>query len=988
MEQIVTNQVVTKSENNMFVNLNIDQLINYFKSEFQTSSEPYIVKSFEYVMGIASDGKIYNKALELCDLLVQKINPYCFDMIAPVIYSGMKSIKWQIKMFALTTISKFAQYHPLIVAQNMPDIIVNLIGLSIDPKKEVKNLTTETFSTVCSTIENVDIKHLIPVIISAYMNPAIETQKALDALISTPFVNDVDIPTLGFLVPLLVKSMKERKMVYQRRAAVVIETLCKLLKNPAYAKVFYPILEPILTKGYDEIAELEIRNVCLNSKNVLNAVYSLGVNESLDNYTLEKCRDTFKNFIDEDHYLLEYSVQLVYSLVRHEIRTDSIWLSCMHPYLQYVVEDCETRSSIINQIKDIIISSITINEYNPEDDEENLCDCVFSLAYGTRVLLHQTPFKVKVGRKYGLVGPNGAGKSTLMKAIANKNLQEFPEELSCIYVEHDIQGNKSELSVLDYVAQDEKVIAMGATNDQIIVGLSEVGFLDNMIKGPVTALSGGWRMKLALSRAMLLNPDMLLLDEPTNHLDEFAVKWLVNYINGLTKTTCLIVSHDTKFLDLVCTNITHYEGLKLKFYRGNLSEFVKQKPEATQYYSLTSDVMSFNFPDPGYLEGVKSLTKAVLKMKDCSFQYPTAPKPQLVDVSIQVSLASRVSIVGVNGAGKSTLVKLIVGELEADKGLIERHPNVRVAYVAQHAFHHIEDHLDKSPIEYVMWRYRGGYDKESVGNDAYTMTPEELEAIKKRAKENKEMIINELVSRRTGKREHEYEAKNDQLEIVQWFTKNELIQMGYEKMVKEKDLQIAMESTMGQRKLTTGEIQKHFDNFGLEPDFSQHAKLSMLSGGQKMRCTLAACTWNLPHIIILDEPTNFLDRDSLIGLINAIKCFKGGILVISHNSEFYENICADKPEKWLLESGYLTTMGGEWMDEVEKARKKAEKENSKKLTFDQAEDKFDAAGNKVEVVKEKKELSRADKKALLKQKKDMEKRGEDTYEIDQLLGLE
>lgn len=140
--------------------------------------------------------------------------------------------------------------------------------------------------------------------------------------------------------------------------------------------------------------------------------------------------------------------------------------------------------------------------------------------------------------------------------------------------------------------------------------------------------------------------------EPTNHLDQFAVKWLTDYIINLKTCTCLLVSHDTKFLDAVCTNIIHYENLKLKSYRGNLSDFVKQKPEAKAYYELSSDLVSFSFPEPGPLEGVKSLTKAVLKTKNVFFQYPTAPLPQLIDVSIQCSLASRVAVVGVNGAGK------------------------------------------------------------------------------------------------------------------------------------------------------------------------------------------------------------------------------------------------------------------------------------------------------------------------------------------------
>jgi elongation factor 3 len=970
----------------IFSAFDIDEQINLLETQYQSYMEPSILNSFEQILNYSTDFKLNEKSLKLGDLIIQKLNPYCFSKLSIHLFEGMKSMKWQIKQFSLILLSKFAVCYPQVTSQNMPDIILNLITISSDPKKEIKIQTLNTFNAVCSSIENVDIKHLIPVVISAYMNPSQEIQKALDALVSTPFVNDIDIPTLGFLIPLLTKSMRERKMIYQRRAAVVIETLVKLLKNPVYAKIFYPILEPVLTKGYDEIAEVEIRNVCLNSKTVLTNVYNQGLNKSLDSFTIDNCKQTFGQFIgvDKRSFLVEHSIDLTWNLVKNEIKIDDVWVQCMEPYLKFVIVGESERCDAINKIKEIIISSITVEEYNPEDDEENLCDCMFSLAYGTRVLLHQTPFKVKIGRKYGLVGPNGAGKSTLMKAIANKNLQEFPEELKSVYVEHDIQGNNSDTSVLEYVAKDEKVVENGIVNDQIIDGLTAVGFEDNMINGPVTALSGGWRMKLALTRAMLLNPDMLLLDEPTNHLDQFAIKWLVDYLKGLTRTTCLIVSHDTRFLDAVCTNITHYENSKLVFYRGNLSDFVKQKPEAKQYYELTNVNVSFNFPEPGPLEGVKSLTKSVLKMKNCSFQYPTALKPQLIDVNIQVSMASRVAIVGVNGAGKSTLIKILVGELEPNKGIIERHPNVRVAYVAQHAFHHIENHLDKTPVEYIMWRYRAGYDKEQTSKDSLTLSEEELQAIKQKAKENKYLVIAEILSRRTGKRENEYECKSES-EITQWFTKSELVQMGYEKMVKEFDEKLAMENMLGQRKLTTGEIQKHLDNFGLDPQFAQHSKIGMLSGGQKVKIVLGACMWNLPHVVILDEPTNFLDRDSLGALTGAIKTFKGGLLLISHNEEFYKEIC---PEKWLLDSGYLNVFGSEWMEEVEKARKKAEKENAKKLTFDQEEEKFDSLGNKVEVVKEKKELSRGDKKALLKKKKDMEKQGLDTYEIDKLLGLE
>jgi len=961
--------------------------------------EPELLNKLNELIIKSAESRCLEELETQANEIIELINPYCWEKIQLKVFEGFGSIKFQSKIFCLKIIQKFAQLYPQVMSQYIPGIINNLITLVSEPKKDVKIEVQKTFDQVATTCTNVDVTHLFPVIISAYMNPTENTTKALDALVATPFVNDVDIATLGLIVPLLTKSMNmSRKMVYQRRAAVVMETMCKLLKNPIYAKEFYPVLKPSLQKGYDEIAEPEIRKVCANSLEVLEKVYSQGINKLLESYDLNKCIKQYKSIlynysIDQSIVelpLVAYSIDLVYILVKHSNTNLEVWDECIIKYLKEVLYGTsqENLVTIISQeIKTQIIKEISSEEYNPEDSEETLCDCQFSLAYGTRVLLHQTPFKVKVGRKYGLVGPNGAGKSTLMKAIANKNLQEFPEELTSIYVEHDIQGDKSDISVYDYLSTDEKIIGKGISSDEIKKYLLEVNLDEHMWNRPITTLSGGQKMKLSLIRAVILAYDLVLLDEPTNHLDQFAVKWLVEYLNSLTKTTCLIVSHDVKFLDAVCTNIIHYEGLKLKFYRGNLAEFVKQKPEAIQYYQLESDVLAFNFPEPGPLEGVKSLTKAVLKMKDCSFQYSSAPKPQLQNVSIQVSMSSRVAICGVNGAGKSTLVKLLVGELEPNQGLIERHPNVRVAYISQYSHEHLANHMDKTPVEYIMWRFRGGIDKESIDKDGIKLTDEEIQEIKQKAQLNKTFVVKELGARRTGKREHEYEAKADgPVELIQWFTRSELYEMGYEKLVKECDERIAMESTMGQKKLTTGEIQKHFDCLGLEPEIAQHTKIGALSGGQKARCTFAASTWLLPHLIILDEPTNFLDRDSQAALAGAIKNFKGGILIISHNAEFYEAITE---EKWILEGGFLTALNTDWAEAIEKERKRQEKLDSKKLKIDGEEEKFDSLGNKIEASKPTpKELNRGDKKKLLKLKKDMEKRGEDTYEIDQMLGLE
>ena len=967
----------------------LDTQVQLLTSLYQPYMELHMFNYIEYIFNNYSDVKQLPKIYELINIIVNLINPYSFEKFFPVIQVGLKSIKFITKLLALYMISQFSKTHKEVAAQYMPEIINELITISSDPKKEVKTQVQLTFSDLVDTISNVDVKHLFSVVIAAYTAPVDNTQKALDALIATPFVNDVDIPTMGFLVPLLTRSMKERKMIYQRRAAVVIQTLCKLLKNPVYAKRFYTVLEPVLKRGYEEIADPEIRQVCLSSLEVLNRIHDLGVNKILESYTSSQCTDQYKqilvNNLINNNELVEYSADLIWTLIKHENKNKIVWAHCIKPYLYKLVDNEELLEKITCEITETIIKEINIEEYNPEDDEENLCDCVFSLAYGTRVLLHQTPFKVKVGKRYGILGSNGAGKSTLMRAISNKSLSEFPD-IEATFVEHHIPEEKQEMIVLDYIMADEKIIAKGVTREEVIINLAEVNVSDHMMNAPLYTLSGGNVQRVNIILAKLRADPLLLLDEPTNHIDQGTIRWLKEYIKGLTSTTCLIISHDIKFLDDVCTNIIHYENLKLKFYRGNVSEFVKQKPEAAFYFQTSSqDVLSFSFPEPGPLEGVKSLTKAVVKMKDCSFQYPTTPKPQLIGVNIQVSMASRVVICGVNGSGKTTLVKLLVGEIEPDQGIIEKHPNLRLAYIPQNVTSILKGHEDKSPVEYIMWRYRTGADRAQTSKNALKMSDEEIADIKARANANKTFIIKEFGARRAGKREHEYEAKSEGItELTQWFSKSELIEMGYEKMVKEFDEKIAMESMMGQKKLTTGEIQKHLDRFALEPEIAQHTKISALSGGQKMRTALGSICWHDPHVIIFDEPTNFLDKESTSALSDAIKNFKGGVLVISHNADFYEALTR---EKWLLESGIMTIFGDDMIEALEKERKRQEKENAKKLKLDCEEEKSDALGNKIEVKKEVKELDRNEKKRLLKLKKDMEKRGDDTYDIDVLLGL-
>jgi len=488
-------------------------------------------------------------------------------------------------------------------------------------------------------------------------------------------------------------------------------------------------------------------------------------------------------------------------------------------------------------------------------------------------------------------------------------------------------------------------------------------------------LSGGWKMKLALARAILFKADILLLDEPTNHLDVINVTWLIDYLTSLTHCTSIIVSHDSDFLNRTCTDIIHLNRFKIKRYPGNLEAFVKMVPEAKSYYQLAAaDDYKFKLPVPPLLDGVKTKEKSLLKMRKVNYTYPNTTNQILYDITLMVSLSSRVAILGPNGSGKSTLVKLLTGETEPageDGGEVWKHPNLVIGYVAQHAFHHIDHHLDKTPLDYMLWRYQTGEDLEELQKASRQLTPEEEKKMKEGGivvVEGAKRIIEELVGRKKLKQSYEYEISFKGLSSTEniWMSRDELLLRGFEKKVMELDSREAQRLGM-MRPLVRKEIEQHFADFGLESEFVTHNTMRGLSGGQKVKVVLGAATWRKPHVICLDEPTNYLDRESLAALIEALKDFEGGVLCITHNREFSESVCT---EIWAMKDGQLVASGQNWTEgQGTGARIDLKKEDE--------EDQFDAMGNKIVKVEKAKKASAAELRKKKKDRMARRKRGEE-----------
>jgi elongation factor 3 len=608
-------------------------------------------------------------------------------------------------------------------------------------------------------------------------NPTTQSsQKAIHALAHTTFVAIVTSPVLALLTPFLERSLNTPTTAQEvlRQTVVIVENLTKLVHDPIEARTFLPKLMPGVKAVCDRASLPEVRELAERAlatmkkamgddKDIHARTTGDDVSKVLDEHIkknggLSSQLDLFK--IARPYISDQIAIDVNYRYVNRIAARIS-------PYLNGLMQDSEAPKKVADAVQEHFIAEDHRKYGVPEkedDGEVEIVNADFSLAYGGMLLLSHTNMRLLKGHRYGLCGRNGAGKSTLMRSIANGKLEGFPPQdvLRTCYVEHN-QGEDADISILEFVSKDPEIAAQG--QERIIEVLAEVGFTagpEGRQSHKVGSLSGGWKMKLALARAMLQRADVLLLDEPTNHLDVANIAWLENYLKTHTEITSLIVSHDSGFLDNVTTDIYHYEpNKKLACYKGNLAAFVKIRPEAKSYYTLSASNVQFKFPPPGILSGVKSQTRAIIRMSNVSYTYPNAPKPSLSEVSCQLSLSSRVAIIGPNGAGKSTLIKLLTGETIPTTGKVEKHPNLRIGYIKQHALEHVEMHLEKTPNQYLQWRYANGDDREVFLKQTRVLSDKDREQMDKWVdlKDGKPAKqVEALVGRQKYKKTFQYEV--------------------------------------------------------------------------------------------------------------------------------------------------------------------------------------------------------------------------------------
>ncbi|XP_034773357.2 ATP-binding cassette sub-family F member 1-like isoform X2 [Acipenser ruthenus] len=518
----------------------------------------------------------------------------------------------------------------------------------------------------------------------------------------------------------------------------------------------------------------------------------------------------------------------------------------------------------------------------------------FSISAHGKELFINADLLIVAGRRYGLVGPNGKGKTTLLKHIANRALN-IPPNIDVLLCEQEViaddtpavlavlkadtkraklleeekqlqslleRGEDSAADRLEKVYEELRAIGAAAAEAKARRILAGLSFTPEMQNRPTKKFSGGWRMRVSLARALFMEPTLLMLDEPTNHLDLNAVIWLNNYLQGWKKTL-LIVSHDQGFLDDVCTDIIHLDYQKLFYYRGNYLTFKKMYVQKQKELQKQYDKQEKKLKD--LKAGGKSTKQAEKQTKEALTrkQQKGRKKNQEEEGPEQLELLKRPKeyTVKFTFPNPPPLSPPILGLHTVDFGYESQKP----------LFKNVDFGIDMESRICIVG-------PNGVGKSTLLL-----------------LLTGKLTPTRGEMR------KNHRLKVG-FFNQQYADQLNMEEN--------ATEYLMRNFNLPYQDGRKCLGRFGLE-SHAHTIQISKLSGGQKARVVFAELSCRQPDVLILDEPTNNLDIESIDALAEAINEYKGAVLIVSHDARL---ITETNCQLWVVEDQAVNQIDGDFDD--------------------------------------------------------------------------
>ena len=593
-----------------------------------------------------------------------------------------------------------------------------------------------------------------------------------------------------------------------------------------------------------------------------------------------------------------------------------------------------------------------------------------ALQRGTQTLLDNADVTLNNGVKAGIIGANGAGKSSLFKLLlgelapdqgdvemsGGQRIAHMAQEVDALdrpIIEYVLDGDLAlRQAEADLLAAQEagqahreaELHGLIETLDgyraesraaQLLVGL---GFVQADLARPLSAFSGGWRMRVNLARTLFMPSDLLLLDEPTNHLDLDALLWLEQWLTRYPGTL-LLISHDRDFLDAVCDHIVHMHHQTLELYRGNYSQFERtraeklalQQAEAAKQQARREEIERFIARFKAKATKAKqaqSRVKMLERMEDIAvahvdspfhFTLPAADKTshpllvldqaqlgyrgkkgdgsddniQLDKVNVTLLPGSRIGLLGPNGAGKSTLIKSLTGELELLNGKRVPGEHLAIGYFAQHQLESLD--VSSTPFVHVQ-----------------RLSP----------------------------------TASDQ------------------------------------------DIRNFLGGFGFKGD-DAFGTVANYSGGEKARLALALVAWQKPNLLLLDEPTNHLDLEMREALTQALASFEGTVILVSHDRHLLR---ATVDEFWRVADHRVEPFDGDLEDyrawlkaRLEESRRDSRGEKAERQNQQPSGDSREARKASRKAAAELREKLRPLKKQRDQAEKAMEKAQQELDKVEQVL---
>lgn len=464
-------------------------------------------------------------ARELARLPPPQLVPKALDILFDYLEG---SAKWRSKVGALEAVQRLCERAKDLVADRLGAIIPRLTTQMQDSKAEVSSIAVKTAHTVCAVLSNPDVIPFVPLMVSCMSRPD-QVPEAVKKLSSNVWVRDVDGPTLAVVVPMIVRALSDRGTMTIRSCVLLATNLFKMVRSANLAAEHTPSLLPGIAKIAASAALPEIRDYATEAEKVLTEAAKGGHAEAaeaerqrvedqsvaLDLLTGLVAKESGNEVDGFASVTLAYISYAIAGLVHDRNFTEPEWLTTyLDPYLGRFLPKAQAEG-VAREVRkrwlEIDRTRHATNGVEADADEgEELTNISFSLAYGGLLLLNHTMLRLIRGRRYGVCGANGAGKSTLLKAINRHQIENFPEHLSTFYVEHDIDGVEADVSVRDFLVNDKYVKGVKATTETVDRILAETGFDATRQQQLVPALSGGWKMRLALARAMICQADILV----------------------------------------------------------------------------------------------------------------------------------------------------------------------------------------------------------------------------------------------------------------------------------------------------------------------------------------------------------------------------------------------------------------------------------------------------------------------------------------------